>query len=547
MKGRGITLTAIFAALLFTFSAMSLEVDVDEIKKGKKVRFQNYRGKIRKFDSAYTIRFIGRRLGKKARKGRYNVPYRYHMKYSIVVAVSKKEPKKLSADIFSIDKYARVGNIKNVQRILEGYYMSRYGYNWREARTLAVFTTYYNAVYRGNLKYFNSVYKTVVTRKLKKWNAGISTKYWEWPGRSKIVIPLTKLDKRGKIRKIDPFIISDKKVRKEVRKDKKNIDDRKDIVRIKDKIIKKEEKKVEKDRKKVEEKKKIIEKKKDDIKKKEDDVKKIKDPKKRKEEEKKIEKEKKKIKKEEDKVKKEEDKVKKKEDDIKKKKDDVIEEKKEIKKDENKKTDDTTTSTDLKKKEDDLKKKEDDLDKREDKIKKKESDKNVFANKLFYLKVKKYLQDGHYNNEMYMINMTTGKIDFKSSVGSICGRRYDVYSEGVVVIAHKGKGDHNSSHHLTMLDRKTLNLKVQGGTDIFWRSFIEIRDGFIYAIMLDEGKYYLGRFDKDLKLVKKSLATIDKNTFISIYGDKIFITGADKKILVLKKDDMTLLKTIKPE
>ena len=89
-----------------------------------------------------------------------------------------------------------------------------YGYDYRDARALALFTTYYNAVHRGDMTYFKSRYKKVVLKHLNSGNAGISTKYYNWPGRTRMVIPLTEADKRGKIRLVDPFIIADEKTRK---------------------------------------------------------------------------------------------------------------------------------------------------------------------------------------------------------------------------------------------------------------------------------------------------------------------------------------------
>ena len=73
-------------------------------------------------------------------------------------------------------------------------------------------------------------------------------------------------------------------------------------------------------------------------------------------------------------------------------------------------------------------------------------DKNIYANKLYYLKIKEYLDGGHYNNEMYMIDAATMKVMFKSPAEYICGSRYDVFSGGVVVITHRGS--HTMGHRL---------------------------------------------------------------------------------------------------
>ncbi|HOP63028.1 MAG TPA: hypothetical protein PK906_06630, partial [Spirochaetota bacterium] len=218
----------------------------------------------------------------------------------------------------------------------------------------------------------------------------------------------------------------------------------------------------------------------------------------------------------------------------------VKKETEETKKDEKK----TPEEEELKKKEEELKKKEEELDKREDAIRDKKSDKNVFGIKLYYLKVKEYLEGGHYNNELYMINASSKKIDFKSPVTNICGRRYDVFSGGIVVITHRG--NHVSGHRLTLIDREKLTEKITGEDNIFWRSFIEIRENHIYAIVKEGDSFYLGKFDQDLKLVAKSKEKIHENTFITFFEDFIYINGENKNIIVLNKNDFSLVGEIKP-
>jgi len=564
--------------LLFTFSSNSLfplEVDIDEIKKAKKVKFINYRGRPKKIDSVSGVMSIGGKLARGVRRIGPNKKFRYHMKYSIIHAVSEKEKDRISADIFSIDKKARVDHVKNIRRIISGYLRSMYGYSVKNSDTISFFLLYYNAVYRGNIEYFKSIYKTTVLRHINKKNAGISTKYYKWPGRTKMLIPLTVESKRGKLDSIDPFLISDKKTRGQIRKKDMHIDKRKDMAEIKTKVIDKEKKKIEKekkelkkkrekldeDKKKLTEKKKEIDKKETDLKKEKESAKKIKDKKKReikekeikkkekvlKEEKDRIKKDKKKADEKEEEIKKEEEKIIKKTEEIEKKEDDLKEEKHEIEKDEIKK--DIKKQPDkaekkLREKAEKLEEKEKELDKREDRLRDKKVDKSIYAEKLYYLKIKEYLKEGHYNNELYMINAATRKIEFKSPVTNICGKRYDIFSDGIVVITHSG--NHSSGHYLTLIDRKTLKTKIIGKDNIFWRSFVEIKDGHIYAIIKKNNDYYLGKFDNRLKLTNKSGEKINENTFISFYGDYIYINSSDKKIIVLSRKDLSMIDTIKP-
>ena len=190
------------------------------------------------------------------------------------------------------------------------------------------------------------------------------------------------------------------------------------------------------------------------------------------------------------------------------------------------------------------KEKEKKLNEREDKLRSKELDKSIYADKLFYLKIKEYLQDGHYNNEMVMIDPASRKVLFISPEKNICGSRYDIFSGGVVVITHKGS--HSIGHRLTLLDRNTLVPLIYGEDNIFWRSFIEIKDGNIYVIIIDSGKFYLGRFDTNLKLQDRSSEEVNENTFISFWDKYIYINRKDKTIMVLDKETLELVGTIKP-
>lgn len=581
---------SIIALIILTsaLSSWALEVDVDEILKSDRVNFTNYSGRQRGTDSVREIRDIGIKLAQGVEATGYNELFRYHMKYSILRAMSDDDNEKYSADIFFIDQGARVDHIKNVRRILSSYLVSMYKYSISEADTLALFLSYYNAIYRGDMDYLSKTYNGAVMKHINSSNAGIATNFRQWPGKTAMLIPLTSDSKRDKLKGIDPFVIADKKTIEEVKKERSNLDARKDMTELKQKNIEDEKtrietekKKIEKDKalqqekekkirdeqKKTEERKKALEKEQEQLKKEKAEAEKIQDPKKREEEKKKISEKENELKKKADALKKQEAKqeeemtsiekdksstdkqeeaLKKDEKVIAEKEEILKEEKKELSEDIKKETKETKklTSDEVQQKEEELKQKEEELDKREDKLRTDTAEKNVFALKIFYLKIKDYLADGHYNNEMFMINPATKAVEFKSPVTNICGRRYDIFSGGIVVITHRG--NHQKGHNLTLIDRNTLESSKTGSDDIFWRSFIEIREQNIYAIIKQEGKYFLGKFNTDLKLEAKSSQEVSQDSFITFFEDSIYINRADKTIIILKKDDLTFIGEIKP-
>ncbi len=219
-------------------------VDIEELKKNIKgnIRFINYMGPERIIQSRSEIINIGKTLAiRLARNGKEG---RIALKYSVYHIIGPVTEKGLDADIISIDKNARVDHIKNVRRIISGYLMEAYGYSDIDASAIAVFVTLYNAVFRGNITYFRDRYKREVLEYLSNENAGISLKYYEWPGKTRLVIPLTSEARKGEISSVSTSEVSAKPVVEAARREEgKELKARKALVSIKEREV--EEKKAE--------------------------------------------------------------------------------------------------------------------------------------------------------------------------------------------------------------------------------------------------------------------------------------------------------------
>ncbi|HCL55437.1 MAG TPA: hypothetical protein DHW82_00280 [Spirochaetia bacterium] len=564
--------------LILPLLLSGLQVNVNELKKeAKEVKFINYEGKTQKKDTVDEVKSIGVFLSQKASKN--NQEFKFYNKYSIIRAFSKDEPEKLNADIFIIQNAAKVNHIKNIRRILAGYLAKQFRYSEKDSELIALFITYYNAFYRGDMKYFENRYKKVVLKHITAKNAGIALKYSDWPGKTRMLVPLEETLLGDKKKEVDPFVVADKKVVEELRKtEDKGVEERKDIVELKEKNILKEEKLVEEAKKTIEKDKKAVEEAKKNSDKKEEAVIKeekkieeaekkveaIKDPEKKKEEKAKIEEKKAQIEKEKEKITEETKKTEAKEKEIAKKEEAV--EKTEVKLEEKKKDlaeEKKVLETDKKEVErnknpellkQDLKAKETELEKTKDKLeettkeleKKKEeeankADKGVFKGKFYYLKIKEFTAGGHYLNDFFIIDAYTKQILAKSPLDKISGRQFNLFKEGAVVIAFEGK-----AHHLVLLDLNDLKPKVIGRDDVFVRSFVEIRENSIYAVFEENKKYYLGKFDENLKLTAKSVEPIHEDSVLSFFDQWIYVNGESRNILVLNKNDLSLADTIKP-
>ena len=226
--------------MLLVLSALAglsaLEVDRSEIQSAgaaNEIVFRNYSGPHSVINTIQQIRAIGSQLGNNVKSNLTTArTVGDKNRYSVIHAVDGTTGK-FDADIFIIGKNATVDHITNLRRIISAYLETAYGYSSKDADTIATFVTVYNAVYRGNLQYFESRYKEIVIKNLSSSIVGLSTNYEEWPGNTQIVIPLS--DLAGGLSTIDTSVISDKQVVKSMQgEEDKGIDARKGMVDIKE-------------------------------------------------------------------------------------------------------------------------------------------------------------------------------------------------------------------------------------------------------------------------------------------------------------------------
>ena len=257
----------VMAAAIFT-AALSAEsaVDREELEKNlREVEFINYEGPNEIIESRSEIMSIGQFLADGISSGpvQASIPG----KYRVLHLIDPSEPDKMGADIFILEKGAKVDHIRNLRLIISAYLQNMYSYNSADSMLIAEFITYYNAVFMGNLGFFSERYINMVLTNISGENAGIDTNYVNWPGKTRLVIPLEKSAAP------DPFELAEKDVIEDLRKeDDMGIEQRKKIVEFqeeslaagKDTLVKKEEE-VAKGEKAIAEKEKAVEEKKKEI------------------------------------------------------------------------------------------------------------------------------------------------------------------------------------------------------------------------------------------------------------------------------------------
>jgi hypothetical protein len=146
-------------SILATASAFTLGVDVNELNTGKEIEFINFTGPSKQY-SVNEVKSWGAELSSSLKKS--GKEGRYQNQFVIIHSVDPKETGKFDADIVSMTRFCTVKHINTVRLVLAGFLEAQYGYSSRDAITLAVFVTYYNAVYRGNIGYFGGKYKKIV-------------------------------------------------------------------------------------------------------------------------------------------------------------------------------------------------------------------------------------------------------------------------------------------------------------------------------------------------------------------------------------------------
>ena len=192
----------------------SLSPDRNEIESvgTARVIFIDYEGPEPRIDSRADIEGVGGALGRALPAGGAALRVGDPARYQVIRVVDSSVKEGLDADILILGSGAQVDSIRNLRWIISGYLAAAWGYVAKDAYTLATFITIYDAVHRGDMKYFASKYKAAVLKELAPETAGLALSYSEWPGKSRIVVPLSAGATAGKLGAVDTGAVSDKAV-----------------------------------------------------------------------------------------------------------------------------------------------------------------------------------------------------------------------------------------------------------------------------------------------------------------------------------------------
>ena len=207
---------------------LNAQVNREELENLGPVEFINYEGPYTRIETRAQIRSIGYSLGLivKNNQNRAGTSGRYF----VIHSVSPADGFKMDADIFGLGVDVGVDHIRNLRLIIQGYLEAAYNYTERDAALLAEYITIYNAVYRGDLNFYDSRYKSDVMSNITREKAGLSIRYDEWPGQTLMIIPLGMVN-AGPLSSVDTGSLSDSRVTEQLRQESDmGLDTRKDMV-----------------------------------------------------------------------------------------------------------------------------------------------------------------------------------------------------------------------------------------------------------------------------------------------------------------------------
>ena len=521
-------------SLLSISSIFSLEVDKNELNTtgNEIIEFINYTGPHKVIDSAQAIKEIGSDLGKDISLS-VSSTNGSNEKYYVVHSVTSESKDQLDADIIYIGSTATVDHVDNLRRIISGYLQSAYNYSEKDANTLAVFITVYNAVYRGKLDTFKSKYTEDVVKNLSSENCGLSTNYKDWPGKSEIVIPLFDV-KNGGLSTVDTSVIADSKVVDSMQEDEdRNIDSRKDMVDLKEREADESSEKAQEAQKEAVQEQKVL----NETKKEAEEAKKeAEEAKKEAEEAKKVAEENPNDKKAQETAKEAEKKA---EETTAK-----AEEKQQQVEEQQKKTDDAKEAAkeaqeiaDKKQNEAQTERKEIAQDQQEIQ---QEKIAEAKANTEYGIII---VDEENLLSRLVKFNSDNGEIIRKSPVAVIRNRTiFEVGSEGSEqFISVAGDNAGNGTIKLVLMDQDNMEITRESNETLSEDSVL-VKDGDDYYCVIDDnGKWVVAKYNAELSLRYKSSIAVKSSTPITITKSGVVVTDSTGQLMLLSKTDLSAI------
>ena len=497
----------------------TLDVDEAELRAADgSVDWVNFTGVVRQFDTAAQIRGIGETIGASltddAGDGAVG---RYGLRYTIFRAADPTTAEGLDADILALGAEARVSHIDNVRRILVGYLEAAHGYTRDDARTLAVFATVYNALHRGDLEYLRVAYKPVVTQHVTEQNAGIATHYSEWPGKTRLLIPLRA---PGTLSALSTSELADRTVIEELRESTdQGLEVRKDMVDLQERQIDEQQQQIDRDQQTVDQRQQALD-----------------------EQQRQLEAEREQAERDAAQAQTDEERQ------AAEQRQRELESQQQALAAQQQQTD--TEAAQLAAAQQQVQEQQAAVDEERARIVADEqardttdtaqsavaSTAEVFSDKVYFLTTQDTDAEGYYTTQLAVIDPIAGTVVDVADVPHIAERNFTFFGEGLVAVAHRGGATTPTT--LVLLDATNLQLQRRGTDAVYRQSHLLLQGQFVYAVVERDDQHTVGKFDPSLELVAESTETVEPRSYLAVFGDELYVSGPSL-IHVLNREDLT--------
>ena len=492
---------------VLSFLVMAQEVAEDEFLNTEPIEFINYEGPYDVINTLEQIRGIGEILGQDVKP---DVPLTaQYGPYRIVHSYQPEIKNGLDGDILIMGSSSQVDSVSNLRHIIGGYLESAYGYSRERAYTLAVFITYYNALWYQKIDHFSSKYKQGVLDNLEPSQCGLARIWSDWPGKARIVIPLRAPG--SELSGIDTSTISSEEVVSVMQEEEdKRIEERKDMVEIREEENRQVEEVLKEDKQTLDERDSALT---EQI----QELEEQKAPLNPREEEKLEE-----LKKEQETVQEEKQELEEKQEELEKNTEEVLDMRDEIASDEN-----------------------EIISEGDPEVEKKES---VFVSPaeesavplFFFSQTGK--EEGYSYGTISLYDLTSGKKEKESTVTTIYGRSNREFSGGFLAIAKDRRTDMVVP---MIIDRENLAISLKGEEEVFPGTQVAVdKSNQVYMVYRDGSSWRLGRFDKELKLTGASSGNVEPMTDIMFYNGKLYVQSPSGTVLELNSNTLTVDKEL---
>jgi hypothetical protein len=533
--GRFISILVLIAVAA---TAWGIEVDRDEITSvnPEKVNFINYEGPHAFINTRDEIVGIGRRLGTTI--GEEPATVRFYGKYRVIHVVEPEEAIGFDADVYIIEPEAEVDHVNNVRLMLSGYLQSAYDYSEQDSALLAEYVTYYNAIYRGDMGYLREKYKDAVMQHVAESNVGIAVVYSDWPGNTRMLIPLTGVPVEGRLGTLDSEELANREVTEELRqREDRGVEPRKGMVELQERevdeareeldereeVLEQEEQQLEEERRQIDEEREEAA---AELETEEDDqrIAAIEEEEaERDEREEELEAREDEIQEERQEIEEERQAVEEREDRLAEERERIAEDEREIIAEEEAEEEDERVAQGP-----------------QDEGAQPETARPDLEQTVHFLQI--FEREGEPLGQIVRFDPRNGERLAGSALNSIRGREYYTFNDHVLVVA--GRTNRGGAVRLMLLDRETLDTATEADQDVFHDTAVLVREDAVYAVVNDGGGTYLGRFGQDLELEARSEEAVTRYTTVRYVAGRVYVQAASGEILGLAPDDLSVVATV---